>query len=472
MSGLVSLTFLAIAARTFGVVNFGKLVFVLATTSFLELAFCGSADTILVREQTQKPQEREDNFWACLFLHGCFALIVVAVTVSLAIYWRSDWGLSRGLVLGGMASGLQVLFVVPVAFFRSEQNMFFEATLITAERSLFLVGLLTIIAVHGGMVNILGCLALSMGMKTIAAYVWFFRRWPVHRFRPRIAKLWYLWTESIPMMGVALLLSIHCRVDLFMMKAFSSAEQLGIYGASFRAIEIARVLPVDVITAAFPIFCSVAANDNNDDQFGRMYRTFVRLGLLVAVLTTGIGIFYAEHGTRLLFGSKFTGTVFPLRILLLAFPLMFWNQIHNITLTATRRQKFMFYALLAAVACQSAFDIVFVSRKGAAGAGAGFVIGEAILLIGTLVAVIPLSLGLRQTIRTATKLLSVCIVVCLLGFFLRAFSPVLASGTPIVAFVFLLLLFGVLNEQDMSALRQAMKQAWRSIRKPAPAAGS
>ncbi|MGA7557658.1 MAG: oligosaccharide flippase family protein [Terriglobales bacterium] len=462
---------MGVAARHFGVVNFGKLVFILATTSFMELAFCGSADSILTREQARHTGDWRQNFWACIFLHGCFALTAAMATVSLAVYWRSDWILSRGLILAGMASAFQILFAIPVAFFRAEQKMSFEATLITAERIFFLAGFLAIVIRRGPMVAIFGLLALSMGMKAMAAYLWFFRRWPIGSFRPQLDKLGYLFRESVPMMGVALLLSVHCRVDLFFTKAMASAEQLGIYAASFRVFEMLRVLPVDVITAAFPIFCSMvsgrdgADKDKQQARFQGTYTVFVRLGLILAVLGTGVGVLYAGYGTRLLFGASFGGTVAPARILLLAFPLMFWSQINNITLTATGRQRFMFYVLLAVVGCQTVVDVLFVPRAGALGAGAAFLTGEAIMLMGTLAAIAPLTLGLKQSLRTAGKLVAVSIAACLLGLRVHTSSAwVLALF--LGAFVLLIFLFRVLTEQDVSSLKQGAIRAWRSVRGP------
>ena len=467
LSAVVNLTFLGVSARHFGVVNFGKLVFILATTSFMELAFCGSADSILVREQTRNTGDWRQNFWACIFLHGCFALTAAVVTGTLAVHWHGDWTLSRGLIFAGMASAFQIMFVVPVAFFRAEQKMSFEATLITAERIFFLAGFLTIVVRRGPMVAIFGLLALSMGMKALAAYLWFFRRWPVGSFSPQLDKLGYLLRESVPMMGVALLLSVHCRVDLFLTKALSSAEQLGIYAASFRAFEMFRVLPVDVITAAFPIFCSMAmGKDRQEARFQGTYSTFVRLGLMLAVLGTGVGVLYAGYGTRLLFGARFTGTVAPARILLLAFPLMFWSQINNITLTATGRQRSMFYVLLAVVGWQTAVDVLFVPRAGAVGAGAAFLTGEAVMLAGTLAAIAPLTLGLKRSLRTAGKLGAVSIAACCLGTCVRS-SSVWALGTLFLgAFVLLIFLFRVLTEQDVSALKQGANRVWRSLRRP------
>lgn len=451
-SAVASLVFLATAARAFGVATFGKLVFVLASTSFMELAFCGSADSILVREQTRQPDDYEQHFSACFFLQGCFALTVLVVTAILAILWRGDWLLSRGVIFAGLATTCQVMFVIPVAFFRSVHKMYFEATLITVERVFFLLGLLSVIYGHRSPVLIFVCLAATMGTKAVVAYAWFLRRWPVRKLQLRVPQLAYFWKESLPMMGVALLLSVHCRIDLFVMKALTSAEQLGIYAASFRAMEMLRTIPVDVITAAFPIFCSVAASQaGTEGQFRRVYGTFVRLGLLAATLGTGLAILFAGQLTHLLFGAKFTGSVLPMRILLVAFPMMLWNQIDNITLTATNRQKFMFYALLAAVTFQGLFDLLAISRWGAVGAGTGFVTGEAVLLIGTLATLVPLALDLKPTVASAAKLAVIVGILLWLGTVMKTSSwitgSIFAGG-----FVILMVLFRVATSDDVYAV--------------------
>ncbi len=192
---------------------------------------------------------------------------------------------------------------------------------------------------------------------------------------------------------------------------------------------------------------------------------FVRLGLMVAVLGTGVGVLYACWGTRLLFGARFAGTVTPARILLLAFPLMFWSQINNITLTATGRQRFMFYVLLAVVGCQTIVDVLFIPRAGAIGAGTAFLAGEAIMLIGTLAAIAPLTLGLKHSLRTAGKLVAVLMSACFLCLRVRTSSAwVLALF--LGAFSLLIFLFRVLTEQDVSSFKQGANRAWRSVRGP------
>ena len=469
-SAAASLVFLGTAARSFGVAIFGKLVFVLASTSFMELAFCGSADSILVREQTKRPDDFESHFSACFFLHACFALIVLLVSATLAALWRGDWLLSRSVIFAGLASACQIMFVIPVAFFRSVHKMYFEATLITIERVLFLLGFLSVIYAHHSAVLIFACLATTMGLKAVVAYAWFLRRWPIRRLQLRLPDLAYFWKESLPMMGVAVLFSVHCRIDLFLMKALSTADQLGIYAASFRAMEMLRTVPVDVITAAFPIFCSVAANQVGEgSQFRRVYGTFVRLGLLAATLGTSLAILFANQGTHLLFGAKFGGSVLPLRVLLIAFPMMLWNQIDNITLTATNRQKFMFYSLLAAVTCQGLFDVLAISRWGAVGAGAGFVSGEAVLLIGTLATLVPLSLGLKPTLGSAAKLAAIVGILFWLNTVVKTSSwmtgTIFAGG-----FLVLLVLFRVATTDDVYAISTLTGRALRSIRKADAAA--
>jgi O-antigen/teichoic acid export membrane protein len=156
----------------------------------------------------------------------------------------------------------------------------------------------------------------------------------------------------------------------------------------------------------------------------------------------------------------------PARILLLAFPLMFWSQINNITLTAKGRQQGMFYVLLAVVVCQAAVDVLCVPRAGAAGAGTAFFAGEATMLVGSLTAISALTLGLKKSLRTAGKLVAVLTAACLLGLRLGQLSTsVWVPGALfLVTFACLATVFRVLTEPDMFALKRGAHRVWRSVR--------
>lgn len=450
MSVGVNLTFLGISARTYGVAEFGKLIFVLATTSFLELIFSGSADSILIREQVRNPNDREENLRACASLHSVFSLMVVLASIGIALYFRRDSNVSWGLVLAGIGSACQILFCIPLAHFRSEQNMFFESVLITGERLLFLCGLLTVVALKAQMVFVFACLMTSMATKTTIAYAWLFRRIAVRASTPAAAKLRYFWIESLPLMGVTLMLSLHWRLDLFLMKALSTAEQLGIYAASFRAMEVLRIVPVDVITSAFPIFCAAAASQAGTNQLGRAYSGLVRLALCTALLVTAVGFLFAPIATRFLFGGAFASAVVPLRVLIVSFPLIFWNQINSITLTATDRQRWMLFSLVGALACQLLVDLVLIPRRGAAGAGLGFVLGEVALLLGTLFAITPLAIDIKRCLGVFGKLVAAALVLWLLVGQLYRSSVWLAVVVVLPAYLLLLLLLNVMTRAEIS----------------------
>ena len=470
VSVAVNLTFLGICARAYGVVEFGQLIFVLATTSFMELIFCGSADSILVREQVRNPHDREENLRACGFLQGIFSLIVVLASFSIAFYFRREWNVSRGLVFAGIASACQILFSIPVAHFRSEQNMFFEAVLITGERLLFLCELLVVVAMKAPMVFIFAGLMISMGAKTIVGYAWLYRRVPVRLKQPASSGLRYFWRESLPLMGITLTLSLHWRVDLFLMKVLSSAEQLGVYAASFRAIEMLRIVPVDVITSAFPIFCAAAVGQAGSNQLGRAYGVLVKLALCSALLVTAVGLLLAPAATRLLFGGAFANAVVPLRILILSFPLIFWNQIDSMTLTATNRQRWMLFSLVGALAGQLLFDLILIPRRGAAGAGFGFALGEAALLAGTLLAVAPLAIDVKQCLRIFGKLGVAALVLWLLVVRLHDSSLLIAGVFLLPAYLLLLVLLNVVTRAEISAIKASIGKFVRSCAQTGQAA--
>ena len=466
ISVAVNLTFLGISARAYGVVEFGQLIFVLATTSFMELIFCGSADSILVREQVRNFNDREENLRACALLHGIFSLVVILASFSIAWYFRRDWNVSRGLMFAGIASACQILFSIPVAHFRSEQNMFFEAVLITGERLLFLSGLLIVVATKAPMVSVFACLMISMATKMTIGYAWLFRRVAVRVVTPAAGRLSYFWVESLPLMGISLILSLHWRVDLFLMKVLSSAEQLGVYAASFRAMEMLRIVPVDVITSAFPIFCAAAASQAGNNQLARAYSGLVRLALCSAVLVTVVSFWLAPTATRLLFGGGFANAVAPLRILILSFPLIFWNQIDSITLTATGRQRWMLFSLMGALACQLLVDLILIPRRGAAGAGFGFALGEAALLAGTLAAVVPLAIDITQFLRMFAKLIVSALALWFLIGWFHGSSLVIAGVFLLPAYLLLLVLLNVVTRAEIAWAKASLGRLVRSGMQP------
>jgi O-antigen/teichoic acid export membrane protein len=147
-----------------------------------------------------------------------------------------------------------------------------------------------------------------------------------------------------------------------------------------------------------------------------------------------------------------------------AFPLIFWNQIDNITLTATHRQRWMFYSLLGALAFQAVIDLALIPGRGAAGAGIGFALGEAALSAATLLAVSRLGINVQQALTTVAKLVPAAALVWLLARHLQQSSLLVACVLQVPAYALALLLFRVVTPHELHWIRDSISQGARGLR--------
>src|SRR5579863_8752 len=90
--------------------------------------------------------------------------------------------------------------------------------------------------------------------------------------------IWYYLLASAPMMLASLHCALRWRLDLFLRKAWGTDAQVGMYGAAFRLGDMMKVLPVDVVSAVFPIFCKTA--NEGEGNFAKVYHAIVKWSLV------------------------------------------------------------------------------------------------------------------------------------------------------------------------------------------------
>lgn len=161
---------------------------------------------------------------------------------------------------------------------------------------------------------------------------------------------------------------IRDRVEVLVLGALSTPEQVGFYGLAFGAAEAAmRLGPWVVATVFFPLLAA-AWQDNAPEQAGERYRLAVRyLWLAAAPLALG-GIVLAEHGVAVVFGPPYAAMVPVLQVCLLATGAAALAQGPSALLTAAERQSWLLRARCWLAAGNVALDLLLVPTLGALGA--------------------------------------------------------------------------------------------------------
>lgn len=123
-----------------------------------------------------------------------------------------------------------------------------------------------------GVIVLAATTALVRGARTLRpTFSW-------SRWRPLIASM-------LPYSAAVAASALYFRVSILLVSAFSSATQLGYFGASFRIIEVLTLVPALLASSAFPIFARAARDDHDRLGYalGRVFDVSVIVGAWVAV---------------------------------------------------------------------------------------------------------------------------------------------------------------------------------------------
>jgi len=114
---------------------------------------------------------------------------------------------------------------------------------------------------------------------------------------------------------IGIFATLYWRIDIFMLSKLQPVEDVGYYGAAWRILELAMVVPQSLCLSLYPRISSSALN--NLDQLGRLGRNATRY-LLALSLPTAVGItLLAGPLLELLYGAEFSAAADTLSVLIL-----------------------------------------------------------------------------------------------------------------------------------------------------------
>lgn len=175
-----------------------------------------------------------------------------------------------------------------------------------------------------------------------------------------------------PIMGAAwpfvvsgLLGSLMINTDILLIGFFLSAEQVGIYSAADRPIQILYLLPAIIATSVFPILSRIANKDVKKTR--EVLEKILSLAYLVSIPLVLGGIVLGGDIIRVFFGSQYTGAVMSFRILLATLSINFAAVIFTNAIFAHDKQRDLIkFAALGGIA-NVILDIILIPKFGITG---------------------------------------------------------------------------------------------------------
>lgn len=371
-SRLIRAVILIYAARLLGAENYGVFSYTLGLAGFFSIFADIGLNSIATREISQNPDKRNSIFSTGLSLKSFFLLLSSLLVLFVAPYFskiEAAQALLPWIALLIIFDGLRD-FVV--SLFRADQTMEKEAV-VNVATNVAIAGIgFAVLAVWANVSSLTVAYVGSAGLGMLAAFV-FARREIFSVFSSWDKELlWPILRAAMPIALLTVVGAFMINVDVVMLGWWRTAEEVGLYGAGQRVVQLLFTLPAILGNALFPVISRAAKEDKV--RAGRIMEYALIVIFSISLPVAIGGIITATPLITLLFGPAFVEAATSFRILILLILFLFPSTILTSYVLAFNEQKrFAFPALLGSL-MNVALNAYLIPRFGITGAATATIV--------------------------------------------------------------------------------------------------
>lgn len=345
----------AIITRSLGVEGYGKYTFITAfVLLFGNIADWGTS-IISVREASSNVKS-QPNIYGSVTLFRLFLSILALLFANLAVRLNPSW---YDLVLPTTLASL----VLVALSLKTSINMVFQTSLrfnysVLVEIFASVSFLVCILLLPQKLDNILFGWLVSTLLATLLGYI----------LTLKITK--YVWgldfivirkiaKAALPAGALFLVFTIYNRIDTLILQNYAGAGAVGVYGLAYKIHDNLVMGAAFLMNSLFPAL-SQNFSDNKLPELKNLYqKSFDFLFIASAVLFISIYA-VAPFLINILGGSSFSESLGPLRILLIATAISYFNHLTGYSLLAFGKQKLSLFIAAFALSLNIILNIIFI----------------------------------------------------------------------------------------------------------------
>jgi len=305
----------ALVARALGDAGFGQWSTILVVVQLIAYFTSFGVESVVIREATAHPEDEGEWLGALLILRALLSLPAMVVGLVVVLLLQE----STEMLVAGLVLLAQTPFNVGAALRVTHQlrvSNWVPMAILTLNSVLWGAAVVVIYVVGGGLVplavSMTATAILTATLQAIAAV-----KIARPSLRPSREATMRLARVGLPVGISGLLVLAYARIDQLLVFSIAGSTAAGLYGAEYRIVEQAHLVPVSVMTTLSPILA--AAWTTNRERSLRItwlaaeYLTIASLGGLA------VSLFVARPLTVLLYGQDFAAAAPALPVLAGAF---------------------------------------------------------------------------------------------------------------------------------------------------------
>jgi len=244
---------------------------------------------------------------------------------------------------------------------------------------------------------------------------------------------------------------IYLRADIIILSLYHKAEDVGIYGASYKVLDVLVTFPAVFAGLVLPLLTAAWVAQNRE-KFQRVLRKSFDF-MFMAAAPLVVGTFFISKPVMDLIAPEFRDSAAVLNILIIAAGIIFIGNLFGNTVVAINKQKTMMWLYLAVAIISLAGYLIFIPKYSYFGAAWMTIASEFMVTISAGL-IVCLTAKIWPSFRLLGKaLISVGVMALVLHFMAgyNLFLLIITAG--VVYFAALYLLKGITKEMIGEILR-------------------
>ena len=389
ISTILGLVAIAIMARYLRETGFGQYTTIITFLSFFGI-MADFGLTLITSQMMSQPQANQEKLLNNLFsLRLVSAIIFLGLAPLIVFFFPYAMIIKVGVTITSLSFFFIALNQILVGFFQKKLIMIVVSAAEVVSRMILLGGIILAAWQNLGLLSIMIATVISSVVSFIMHYSFarrFIRiKWQIDLtvWREIIKKSWPL--------GLTIVFNlIYLRADILILSLLKSQNEVGVYGAAYKIIDVLTALPFMFAGLILPIL-SLAFASRDTDRFNRVLQKALNvMFMLAAPLIIGAEL-VAEPLMVLVAGKNFAPAGGILKILILAVGFIFIGCLLAHAVIALNKQKNVIGAYIFTALTALAGYLIFIPRYSYYGAAWVTVYSELAITLFSLYVVIKYS---------------------------------------------------------------------------------
>lgn len=364
-------------AKSLGVEAFGHFSFILSYFFLFSVIFSLGLGTIITRDTAQKPDQTAKYF------SGTSVIGIISGAAGLLIMFLA----ANFFNLPEEAK--KALYILGLAIFSSILIFIWEALLITFEKNQYIIVVQSIESVvkltfgffilyEGyGIVLLMTIFMLTRYLSLLLYYLALKKVFHPLTFYVDLAFVKKILLLVPTFAGLYIFSVLFSKTDMLMLALMKNFNDVGIYSAAYKLLEIAFMLPICVITVFFPVLSRYAKE--SPEKFSRVSSQGIFFSLTALLPVVVIAVYLADMIIFTVYSREFSGSILPFQILIVTLGFYMIDQILAHSLVAQGFQNLNLKALMTATLINIVLNILLIPAYGYVGTSIATVASMAVL---------------------------------------------------------------------------------------------